>query len=446
MVSHKVGEDFTRIKKILRENPQGMTATDIANILERTKNTVGKYLDILLASGQVEARSCGTAKIYSLAQRLPFATVLQHSRDLMIVLDRDLRILDINEAFLSFLRKSREEVIGSSIEYIPLADVSIQELTSNLVTAIREKKTLKDLHPRGTDHYFTARILETLFENERQGFTVILIDMTEHRRMDEQLEASEKRFRDLVNLLPQPVFEADASGILLFANRQAFLTFGYEPDDLKARFQVLDMIAPEDRERARMSIDRMLREGIQSKEEYTALRKDGSRFPIVDYAAPMYKGDRVVGFRGIAIDLTEQKKGEADLRRERDFIDATLHTLNALVLVLDREGRVVRFNHACEVQTGYSEEEVKGQIFWDIFLIPEETGAVKEVFSDLVAGEKNLQHSNYWVTKSGERKYIQWSNTILRDATGAVSYVIATGINTTDPEKEHRSGAVGDSS
>ena len=137
MVSSKVQEDFTYIKKILRENPQGMTVTDLAKVLGRTKNTVGKYMDILHASGQVEIRCCGTAKIFSLSQRVPFATMLKHTRDLMIVLDKDLRILDINDPFLSLLNKFREEVIGSNIEYLSIADLSVQELIGNLATAIR---------------------------------------------------------------------------------------------------------------------------------------------------------------------------------------------------------------------------------------------------------------------------------------------------------------------
>lgn len=432
MASSKVQEDFTYIKKILQENPQGMTVTDLARVLGRTKNTVGRYMDILHASGQVEIRACGTAKIFSLSQRVPFATMLKHTRDLMIVLDKDLRILDINDPFLSLLNKSREEVIGSNIEYLSLADLSVQELIGSLATAIREKKMLEDIYVSNEmEHFFKARILETLFEDESTGYTVILIDLTEHKRMDEQLQASERRFRDLVNLLPQPVFEADASGILLFANRQAYLTFGYTPGELSGRIQVLDMIAPEDRERAQKSIVRMLREGMQGKEEYTALHKDGSRFPIVNYSAPLYEGDRIVGFRGIAIDLTPQKEAEAALRRERDFIDAILHVMNALVLVLDREGRVVRFNHACEVLTGYTEEEVKGRLFWDLFLVPEEADEVKKVFATLVAGATTLQHSNHWVTRNGERKYIQWSNTILRDQEGVVTTVIGTGVDHT---------------
>jgi PAS domain S-box-containing protein len=278
---------------------------------------------------------------------------------------------------------------------------------------------------------------KTITDEQGNAVGVLSIgsDISERRRHDEQLRASEKGFRDLVELLPQPVFEADASGTVLFANRQSYITFGYAPGDLPGRVNVLDMIGPEDHERVRASINRLLKEGKQGREEYTGVRKDGSRFPLVDYSAPIYDGSTIVGFRGIAIDLTSQKAAEAELRRERDFIAATLHILDALVVVLDRDGRVVRFNHACEALTGYTEEEVRGRFFWDIFLIPEEGQPVREVFDSLVAGQANLRFANHWVTKDGKRRFIQWSNTGLIDEKGMVTHVIATGIDITDQRK-----------
>ena len=67
--------------------------------------------------------------------------------------------------------------------------------------------------------------------------------------------------------------------------------------------------------------------------------------------------------------------------RGRSFISAILDTVGALVVVLDREGRIVQFNQACERTTGYSFDDVAGENFWDLFLIPEEVEPVKAVFS-----------------------------------------------------------------
>ncbi|MBN1402528.1 MAG: PAS domain S-box protein [Anaerolineae bacterium] len=119
------------------------------------------------------------------------------------------------------------------------------------------------------------------------------------------------------------------------------------------------------------------------------------------------------------------------LRRERDLLSAVLDTAGALVAVLDRQGCIVRFNRACETTTGYTLEEVRGKTLWDLFLLPEETEPVRSVFERLRAGQFPSEHENYWLTKTGDRRLIAWTNTALLDSHGAVEYVIGTGIDIT---------------
>ena len=83
------------------------------------------------------------------------------------------------------------------------------------------------------------------------------------------------------------------------------------------------------------------------------------------------------------------------LRRERDFIKALLDTTDALVVVLDPRGRIVRFNRTSERTTGYTFAEVKGRIFWDLFLLPQEVESVKAVFAGLVAGHDSAANRSY---------------------------------------------------
>lgn len=126
---------------------------------------------------------------------------------------------------------------------------------------------------------------------------------------------------------------------------------------------------------------------------------------------------------------------EEQLKTERDFISAVLDTVGALIVVLDRGGRIVLFNEACERVTGYSCEEVAGKLLWDLLLVPAEVEPVKGVFSELRAGFFPNEYVNYWVTKAGERHLISWSNTALLGRDGSVTYVIGTGIDITDREE-----------
>ena len=122
----------------------------------------------------------------------------------------------------------------------------------------------------------------------------------------------------------------------------------------------------------------------------------------------------------------------AELQAERNFVTAVLDTAGALVVVLDREGHIVRFNRACERTTGYSFDEVKGHLLWDMLLVPEQVEPVKVIFEELRAGQFPSQVENFWVTRDGQRRLIAWSNTVLLGATGQVEYVIGTGLDVTE--------------
>jgi PAS domain S-box-containing protein len=131
-------------------------------------------------------------------------------------------------------------------------------------------------------------------------------------------------------------------------------------------------------------------------------------------------------------DAKTPAEGAEALRRERDLLSAILDTAGALVAVLDRQGRIVRFNRACETTTGYSLEEAKGKALWDLFLVPEEIEPVRAVFEQLRAGQFPNEYENYWLTKDGSRRLIAWTNTALLGADGTVEYVVGTGIDITE--------------
>lgn len=132
------------------------------------------------------------------------------------------------------------------------------------------------------------------------------------------------------------------------------------------------------------------------------------------------------------IENSEVKAAREAARKEHEFSSAVLDTTGALVLVLDREGHIERFNKACEQTTGYKSDEVHGIPFWDLFLVPEELDAVKDVFAEITAGRFPTSHEGHWLTKTGERRLIAWSNTALLDDRGSVEHVVATGIDITE--------------
>lgn len=166
--------------------------------------------------------------------------------------------------------------------------------------------------------------------------------------------------------------------------------------------------------------------------EHRVLCKDGSYKWILDRGQALWdEQDNVIRMTGSHTDISARKEAEFKLQQERDFNKAILDTVGALVTVLDREGKIVIFNHTCEQITGYSFLEVKDQAIWDFLIIPEERKTVKSIFKQLLKGKLPNQYENYWRGKNGEHHLISWSNTALFDPEGKIEFIIATGIDIT---------------
>lgn len=133
-------------------------------------------------------------------------------------------------------------------------------------------------------------------------------------------------------------------------------------------------------------------------------------------------------------EIKQRKQTEIVLEQERDFTSAILNTTGALVIVTDTQGKIIRFNQACEKLTAYSFSEVRGKTFWKLLIPTEDIAQVKTRFNQLQTGGSH-QYESYWITKNGDRRLIAWSNTTLLDSDGVVEYVISTGLDITEPKQ-----------
>ena len=166
---------------------------------------------------------------------------------------------------------------------------------------------------------------------ERQLFASIEMALYKSQ-MARKLKESEAKFRDLAELLPQTVFETDERGNLTFANRAGFDYFGYTQEDFEGGLTALQMISPEDRNRAEENIGRVMKGEQLGGVEYMLQRKDGSTFPVIIYATPIIHENRPVGMRGVIVDITERKQAEQrieeEYRRAEFYIDLVGHDIN----------------------------------------------------------------------------------------------------------------------
>ncbi|MBU0992785.1 MAG: PAS domain S-box protein [Proteobacteria bacterium] len=175
------------------------------------------------------------------------------------------------------------------------------------------------------EHYFTAEGYEGTVltskipihntENKPIGLLGICTDITERKQAEEALKESEARFREMAEMLPEAIFEANSDSVLTYSNQVALHFFGYNEKDLLNGINITDLIVPYQRDIVRANLEKRKGSTKRGIVEYTGLKKDGSTFPILFQIASVIKNERLIGFRGIIIDITDRKRVEEELRR-----------------------------------------------------------------------------------------------------------------------------------
>lgn len=123
---------------------------------------------------------------------------------------------------------------------------------------------------------------------------------------------------------------------------------------------------------------------------------------------------------------------ENNLSIDSRLSSTILQTIGAVVCVMNTDGEIILFNQACQKLTGYTENEALGRSPWDFLIEETEIERIKKVFGSLKLGNFPNQNVNYWITRSGEKRLISWSNTALGDTEDNIDYIIATGIDITE--------------
>jgi len=114
--------------------------------------------------------------------------------------------------------------------------------------------------------------------------------------------------------LPEIVFEADINGKVIFANERGFEITGYTKEDFAKGFDVFTLIAIQDKEKAFEDFNKTLNNQPTLYNEYTVARKDGSTFPAIVVTSLIIENQHPTGLRGLAIDITERKKLEKQMK------------------------------------------------------------------------------------------------------------------------------------
>jgi PAS domain S-box-containing protein len=258
-----------------------------------------------------------------------------------------------------------------------------------------------------------------------------------------RLGQAARRDRALADAIPDLVFVLGRDGTYREIKGESGSRLATPPENLVgARLE--DVLPADVAARVLAATRRALDRGALESVEYE-LELDGETR--LFEARLVVSGDDEV--TAIVRDFTEIRRLQTELERryeergrERDFIRAVVDNTSAIFCVVDVEGRIVRFNRACERTTGFDDDDaIRGKRFWEAFVAPEEAAGALLALADVTAGRPPAEQENQWVRKDGGRVVIAWSIVPIVDEAGAQRYLISGADVTEHKRQEQELGA-----
>src|ERR1700678_787380 len=264
-------------------------------------------------------------------------------------------------------------------------------------------------------------------------------DLPAEEQVEEQLPNANEIYRALVEQIPAVIFMAHLDRAIgeAYVSPQIEATLGFSQEEwLEDPIRWYQQIHPDDKQRWSVEAAQMFLSGTALRSAYRVIARDG-RVVWFHCEAKMIrrKNGRPWFIHGIAFDITELKRAEEALQEERNVVSAILHTVGALVVVLDPQGKIVRFNRACEHLSGRSFAEIKEKYFWDLCLVPEEAERFRIMVEQLRVESNARDYETSWVARDGSQRLIAWSSPTLPGDDGTPAYIIATGIDITERKR-----------
>ncbi|MFA7677449.1 MAG: ATP-binding protein [Candidatus Omnitrophota bacterium] len=130
--------------------------------------------------------------------------------------------------------------------------------------------------------------------------------------------------------------------------------------------------------------------------------------------------------------ISLKKKTDNELDKKYGFDSSILDALGVLAVVYDSCGRIVRFNKTAENLSGYSFSQANGRYVWKMLASESDSKALKAVFDNIRKRPFPTQHENLWLAKDKRQFLIKWVNTVFRDESQNLRYILSVGIDVTE--------------
>lgn len=338
--------------------------------------------------------------------------------------DAEGRLLRVNDAFCAMLGRSREQLLEMTFFDYTHADDREEEVRSyaRQVKGEIESYTVRKraMKPDGTTVYLDVYSSSVRDRGGAFRYGVrVLLDVTEHKRMDDRLRESERHMRDLLEALPAAVYTTDAEGRITFFNRAAIEMAGRVPEIGEKWCVTWRLYKPDGtylpHEQCPMALALKENRPVRG-EEAVAERPDGTRIPFIPYPTPLHDVDgKLLGAINMLVDISDRKRAEAYAERLASIVK---HSDDAIISK-DTHGIIQTWNAGAERLFGYLAEEVVGQPIY-ILIPPDRHDEEPGILDRIRRGEHIDHYETVRMRKDGSLIDVSLTVSPLKDARGRV--------------------------
>jgi PAS domain S-box-containing protein len=395
-------DEISKIKEFLKKDPRGMNIQQISEGLKINRNFVSKYLDILTAQEEVAVRKFGRSKVYCLSQHVPISDLMKFSSNFIILLNQDLRIVQLNDAFLRHVNLPKERLLGSKITDIGSDLFCDPDIFSLAKEAITGKEMNKEIHVKtsSSDIYYKVTLTPTIFQDQSRGVIVVFENIAERKQFELALKESEEKYRTLTENTRDVLYSLDTDGVITYISPQV-TRFGFKPEDfISKKFE--SFVFPNDRDQYSQNISKNIGSGGGCAQLFRICDyKGGILWMESSSMAQQDTSGTVTGIIGILRNVTERKRAEDALKQsERQLADIIDHLPDA-TLAIDRNGIIIAWNKAIEEMTGVKAKDMLGKGNYE-YAIPF-YGYRRPILIDLIFDSDKVADKEYYhiITKEG---------------------------------------------
>ncbi len=253
--------------------------------------------------------------------------------------------------------------------------------------------------------------------------------------------SEKKHLRELLENSPDWIWEVDANGVYTYTSQSIEQILGYRREEVVGKTP-FEFMPPEEAERVGTLFAEIVaeRRSFQYLENVN-LHRDGHRIVLETSGMPRFDADgSFIGYHGIDRDITQHKRMENQLLEEKHFLKAVLDMVSDLVVVFDRQGKIILFNREAQQATGYRGSEVVGKTVWDLLIAPAQREQHRRRFDRMIEeGDQEQVYESEWLTKGQQRLSLRWKSSLDQDERGEVKHVIAVGSRREGAGAEHES-------